>query len=286
MVASINCPEVKINNILNYDEKTKEAFKAQQVNHIASVPDTNGDEIMVLFNDSTVMKYKLSVESNHSYFIEKLKKFEAKTSFSKAHNKFKYKKKNRNQMVYGAVLNENLVEFNHFYAYNEDFPVQNPISYFKFNHRSITDLLIKKHKSFSKTLQKKSNPTDTTIFALLSLNGYMVIYEYYKMEPLLSFKGAYGGFNSMTFSDNCEMIALSGQNDCITVLDLNTMKTIVCEGHKSFVSKAIFQTISLNKGNNNNTPDNKSETSNNEPLTSPNSTTSGNPLAITSPTSS
>mmetsp|Transcript_31159 Transcript_31159/g.28348 ORF Transcript_31159/g.28348 Transcript_31159/m.28348 type:complete len:167 (+) Transcript_31159:577-1077(+) len=166
---------------------------------------------MVLFNDSTVIKYKLSVEHNHPQFIEKLKKFEAKTSFSKAHNKVTYRKKNRNQMMYGAILNDNTPEFNHFYAYNEDFPVQNPICYFKFSHRSITDLVIKKHKSFSKTLYKKdSNSYDVTIFALLSLNGYLVIYEYYKMEPLLSYKSNFGGFNSMTLSENCELVALSG----------------------------------------------------------------------------
>lgn len=46
--------------------------------------------------------------------------------------------------------------------------------------------------------------------AMTSLNGYLVIYEYYKMEPLLSFKTSFGGINSMTFSDNCELIALSG----------------------------------------------------------------------------
>lgn len=104
-------------------------------------------------------------------------------------------------------------------------------------------MAVKKNKSFNHTLLKKQSSQDVSVLVMTSLNGYLLIYEYYKMEPLLSFKSHFGGINSFTFSENYELIALSGQNDNITILDLNTKSWISCEGHISFVSKAIFQTI-------------------------------------------
>jgi len=81
--------------------------------------------------------------------------------------------------------------------------------------------------------------------ALASYDGYLLIYDYGKLEPLFSFKSQFGGYNSLTISDNCDMIALSGHDDCITVIDMNTFGFIRCEGHKSFIGKTIFQTMTL-----------------------------------------
>ena len=249
LVAHVGCNNKKVLGFYNHDDKNKAAYthKNQLVSFIAAVPETNGNEVLVLFADSTIMKYQLSLKSSNTPFIEKIKRFEQKTNFQEHLNRFKYNQKKKNTWSYGSLLNNNSPEFRLFYAHNDSFPLENPLSYWKFNHRTITALAVQRHESFSRTLFNDKNIKEATVFAFVSLDGFLVIYEYYKMTPKLSYKTSFGGINSLVFSENCELVAMGGQDDCITVLDLKTKQTLRCEGHKSFVTRVIFQTIPYRK---------------------------------------
>jgi len=238
----------KLLNTFNYEEKDRVRYhpKYQQIIAICMLPDTNEDEFIALFADSSVIRYKLSAMRQNLEFMEKLKGFELKIDF-KGHEKIKQKsakkEKGNTSFSFRSTLKENEPEFSYFYAHNDSLSQDNPRSFYRYNHRTISDIIVKKHISFSKTFKR---PTDkeTTVLAFVSFDGYLIIYEFNQMEPLLSYKSKYGGFNSLVFNDDCDRIVLSGQDDYITVLDLNTMKTLRCEGHQSFVSRAIFHTIS------------------------------------------
>ena len=247
LLAYVDCNREKILGFYNSDERTKNVHKQEAVGLVVVLPKPNDDEIMVLFEDSIAMRYRLDTQTQNPLYNEKLKKFEAKTNFNKALNRFRHKTKTKNNLFYSSNLSEQRPEFSNFHSMNKDPVPQNPVAYYKFNHRTISDITIKSHKVFTKTLCGDSSDKETTIFAFTSLDGYLVIFELSKMRPLLSYKASFGGINSLTFSEDCTLVALSGQDDCITILDLNTLTTLKCEGHKSFVSKAIFQSISSAK---------------------------------------
>ena len=249
LVAHVGCNSKKVLGLYNHDDKNKAPYthKNQPVSFITAVPETNGDEVLVLFADSTIMKYQLSLKSSNTPFIEKIKRFEQKTNFQEHLNRFKYNQKKKSTWSYGSLLNNTSPEFRLFYAHNDSFPLENPLSYWKFNHRTITAIAVQRHESFSRTLFNDKNIKEATVFAFVSLDGFLVIYEYYKMTPKLSYKTSFGGINSLVFSENCELVAMGGQDDCITVLDLKTKQTLRCEGHKSFVTRVIFQTIPYRK---------------------------------------
>ena len=231
----------------NYDEKNKESFKKSQVLFLCMLPEKLIQSFVAVFDDSTMLKYYIGSGNLSTIFLEKLKKFEKKISFNNQYNKFKYETKTKNEIIYGKKFFEKASEFNYFYANNLDY---NPKSYVKFNASTISDFCIVSNKSFYKNiLQSKLNQSinEPTVLAYVSFEGYLIIYEFYQMEPLLSLKSRFGGFNSLTFSPTCELIALGGQDDCIYVLDLNSYGLIKVEGHKSFVSKIIFQRISTHE---------------------------------------
>jgi len=241
LIAIVDSSNDNVKNILNYDEKTKECLKKQAPNLIIPVPGSNDDEILVVFNDSTMMKYNIKSKTQNIIFQEKLKKFEDKITFKK---KFSYTKKTTGAFTFGSLQADTNTKLNYFFARNADDKDPNPAEFIKFNCRTISDAVLIKNPNFS-TKFNKNIPVDTIILALASYDGYLLIYDYGKLEPLFSFKSQFGGYNSLTISDNCDMIALSGHDDCITVIDMNTFGFIRCEGHKSFIGKTIFQTMTL-----------------------------------------
>jgi len=243
IIAHIDCFDEKVLGIYNYEEKTKNINKPVSVSHLITLPDSNNKEVLALFEDSTMMKYSVNTQSQNTFFNEKLKKFEAKINFDKALNKFKHKTKTKNNIRYSSYITELKPEFSHFYAYTQDSTIQNPLAYYKFNHRTISDIVVKKHSIFTKIAPRDFSDNQISVLAFTSLDGYLVLFELSKMKPILSYKARFGGINSLSFSENCELVALSGQDDCITVINLLSLTAICCEGHRSFVSRAIFQTI-------------------------------------------
>jgi len=246
LVAYTDCIKERVLGFYNYDERNRTLHKAQTVSEITVLPAPNNDEILVTFEDSTALRYKLTLRAQNDLFVDKIRKFEAKTSFNRTLNRFKHKMKTKENLTYCRFLSDSRPEFSNFFAFNEDeYPQQNPVAYYKFNHRTISDIVVKRHASFIRTLGLDAEDDEISVLAFTSLDGYLVLFELNRMVPLLSYKGYFGGINTLTFSENCELVALCGQDDYITVLDLNTRTTLRCEGHKSFVSKAIFQPISF-----------------------------------------
>ncbi len=72
------------------------------------------------------------------------------------------------------------------------------------------------------------------------LDGFFRIIDLNENLPILSFRSNYGGFNSFQLSSNCEMVALSCQDDSIIILDIDNFKYICLTGHKSFTTRVIF----------------------------------------------
>jgi len=250
VIAHADCFEEKVLGLYNFDEKNKNANKTATVSHLITLPSPDNNEVLALFEDSTMMKYNVETQSQNTFFIEKLKKFEAKINFDKALNKFKHKTKTKNNIRYSSYITELKPEFSHFYAFTQDSTIQNPLAYYKFNHRTISDIVVKKHSLFTKVASREFSETEITVLAFTSLDGFLTIFELRRMKPILSYKSRFGGINSLNFSENCEMLALSGQDDCITVLNLLSLTAVYCEGHRSFVSRAIFHPISQHEEEN------------------------------------
>ena len=72
--------------------------------------------------------------------MDKLKKFTLKATFVNI-EKQKYKKV-RNNITHGCYLSDLNPELSFFYAINDDAINTNPISYYKFNTRTISDAVV------------------------------------------------------------------------------------------------------------------------------------------------
>jgi len=96
----------------------------------------------------------------------------------------------------------------------------------------------------NETIFGYNNATELPIFALSTLSGYFLIYSFNTWKPLLSYKMRFGGINTFTFNSNCDRIAISGQDDSVSIIDLRSMSNFKLEGHKSFVSKTVIHTLS------------------------------------------
>lgn len=250
LIGYIDCFRQKMVSIHNFDERTNLCVKSQMVTLIAPLPGNNSNEVLVVFNDSSVIRYSMDIRSESSAFADKLAKFETKISFTQAKNRFRHAlKKSKKGFTLGSLISNEAPEFNNFYLINDPSSEQNPVSYYKFNQRTITDLVIKNDIRFKNTIMSQSKSKEPIIMAITSYDGYVIIFDYYKMDPLFSYKGNFGGFNSVTFSNNCEWIGLGGRDDCIYLINLLNHRKIKCEGHKSFVSKVIFHEIPRGKEN-------------------------------------
>ena len=237
LVAVINPKDRKILNFLNYDDKKMECIKKAAPNLIISMPGTKNDEILVLYSDSTIMRYNTKNKGLNQLFQEKLKTFEEK-------KKFNFGRKTIGPFTFGSVYNDNNPEFNMLFARNTDEINMNPLEFIKFECKTISDINVVQHKSFGEIFKRKE---EFLVLALVTYNGYFLMYDYSRMESLFSFKSKFGGFSTFTFNNNYQLVALSGHDDCITVIDLITFGFFKCEGHKSFLSKVIFQTIPSKK---------------------------------------
>lgn len=111
---------ILVGRFYNRDEKNRPGYahKTQPVSLITTVPDTNGEEFLVLFNDSSVIEYQLNTKINNSRFIDKLKRFEEKISFKEHLNRFKHHQKTKNNIRYGKESKDSAPEFSLFYASN------------------------------------------------------------------------------------------------------------------------------------------------------------------------
>ncbi|RYE41600.1 MAG: hypothetical protein EOP48_23865 [Sphingobacteriales bacterium] len=66
-----------------------------------------------------------------------------------------------------------------------------------------------------------SKDMDMTVLAFVSLDGYLVIYDFITMEPRLSYKSNFGGLNSLSFSEDCELVALLEDDNGMELLVQN-----------------------------------------------------------------
>lgn len=84
----------------------------------------------------------------------------------------------------------------------------NPHNFYKFNCTTITDVCLKSHTFFQylgakpyfseSTSPSKNKKSETNnqyiILAFVGYDGYLRIFDFYRINPLLSFKSHFGGF--------------------------------------------------------------------------------------------
>lgn len=228
-------------NTLNWNENPYLRYHKQPVMHLLSTPDK--DEILAVFNDSSVIKFNITSQAVNPIFTEKLKKFKNKISFYKPKKANKNMNKIRSNISQGKHIDASNPEFSNFYMINHDGSKSNPRSFYKFNTSFISDAIVIEHERFRKNFLKNAEGKGNKIFAFVDYNGYFVVFDYETMKPLFSLKGYFGGYNSLSFSPDCEYVALGGHDDCITLLHINSLSVARLVGHRSFVSRAIFQAI-------------------------------------------
>lgn len=228
----------KLLNMINIDEKASQSYYKQPITQFILTP--NEDEILVLFNDSAIMKFNINSKAVNSTFLEKLKKFTAKISFAKT---TKVAVKTRNDITQGGFISATNPELSDFYMINNDALKSNPRAFYKFNCRSISDAIVIGNRRFRKSLLRNADSKGDVIFAFVNYNGSLVVLDYEKMKPQFSLKGYFGGYNSLSFSNDCEFLVLGGHDDCVTLVHVENLSVVRLVGHKSFISRAIFQTI-------------------------------------------
>ena len=236
--------EEKIINLLNVDERSHDSFYKKPVSQLLTTP--NEQEVIAIFNDSSMVRYNIQTKAVNPVFLSKFKKFATKITFNnQAKSRFKKTSKGITQ---GAYISDVNPEQSNFYAINHDSMSTNPISYYRFNCKTISDAAVIGHPRFQKSfLKNKEGKSSDMILAFVSYDGYFVVFDYEKMEPQFSMKSFYGGYNSFTFSPGYEFLALGGHDDTITILEVETLRVVRCIGHRSFISKAIFQVIPFNQ---------------------------------------
>lgn len=228
--------------ILKFFNKSS-SFKDKTVIKIIMDP-TENNVFIVLFKDSTILKYSLNQEDKESdYFLGELAKFEKKTNFNPKFNKFIYRHKENDLMERKSVITLETPELDAFIANNKCTDFVNPISYAKYNCSFISDLIIKKNSNqHSLKTQISKRDGTSSILAYVGFDGYLRIFDYHWNTPLLSFKSYYGGFNSLEMSQDGNLIIIGCQSDEIIVFDLKSLRILSILGHKSFITR----TISIN----------------------------------------
>lgn len=207
----------------------------------------NSEEFFLIFEDSTMLKYSVKYEENLE-FLNKITRFEAKTSFNAATNRFKYRHKDNDLIELKKITLENQPELSFFCALNREKTLKNPISYHKFCCNYITSLTFCVSPFFEK-LGAQPSKTSAELFAVMAyagLDGFLRIFDYFWWGPLISYKTFFGGINQICFSEKGELLGIAGQDDNITILDLLTMRSLVIQGHKSFISKVFITEIEEN----------------------------------------
>jgi len=122
---------------------------------------------------------------------------------------------------------------------------KNPLAYYKFQANCITDILMDSHPNFRRNLlahieeeEKSEDCKDDSliVLAFTAFDGWFRLYDFERKEPLLCLKSDFGSFNSLVFSDDRNLVALGGQDDAITLLNLQTKSALKLEAHRSFVT--------------------------------------------------
>ncbi|RKP18461.1 WD40 repeat-like protein [Rozella allomycis CSF55] len=89
--------------------------------------------------------------------------------------------------------------------------------------------------------QKLFFSPDYEHLAIVSKTGIVRIIEHSTHKLCFSMKSFFGGYLSATWSFDGKYILLAGEDDCITILDIQERTFVArCQGHKSFVSQVAF----------------------------------------------
>ena len=206
----------------------------------------NPKEVLTIFEDSTALKYNIDYPESE-FYLGKFAKFEEKTSFNPKLNKFIYKHKDNDFLEQKRNWDPAFPELNFFACINKqklkDSQPQNPLAYYKFNCNFMSNACFYLSPFFEKINAKpsKGKTPEVGVFAYVGFDGYLRVFDYFWFTPLFSFKSRSGGFSSICFSPNGDLIGLTGHDDTITVLDLNSFKSLSITGHRSFTTKVIIQ---------------------------------------------
>ena len=79
------------------------------------------------------------------------------------------------------------------------------------------------------------------ILALTSHDGFFKCYDLEKGHLLICLKSDFGAYNCFEFSPDNSLVALGGQDDSITLLDLQSGHNMRIEGyHKTFITSVLW----------------------------------------------
>jgi WD40 repeat protein len=68
----------------------------------------------------------------------------------------------------------------------------------------------------------KNNQENCLLLGYCGFDGFFRLIDLLNVNNVMTVKSYSGGYNSFTFSDNYELLALAGQDDCVSLIDMNT----------------------------------------------------------------
>jgi hypothetical protein len=246
LVALVDFTTNQILQYFNFDPKQKEPFKKKAVVYILPQPTCDSDFI-VIFSDSSCLVFSMDLEQDTNVVYEFIERIESKLpsdlSFHKLEN-------NRRKKILAGILSHEVLtqsssqtpELNFLAFPNTVQSSSNPMMYFKFNCITISDAKLFASPSLDHICKRPPQPgtSDYIILLLTSFDGFLRIYDFYRLDPLLSFKSIYGGISSVELTYNGSHAVMGCQDDRIVVLNLRNHSYQIIEGHKSFVTGASF----------------------------------------------
>ena len=231
LILHINYMENTIINKFNQYE-TDDGDKYISVQTILFSPKPNTG-FYVLFSNNLLMQYLLEKTGENQDFINEKNRIVDK----KKPGKTKGKSPTANGSFEVKLHRfEGMSELNFTSGRNLDKNAKNPTNFYFFDCPAISEGVFHQSPHFKKM-------GSDVIFAFVGYDGYLRIFDLEQKKALYSFKSNYGGFNNLSFNKYGDLVALSGHDDNIVVLNLSNYGYVTIEGHKSFISSVILKDI-------------------------------------------
>ena len=188
----------------------------------------------VLFSNNLLMHYLMEKTGENQEFLDEKSRIVDK---KKPNSKNKAKallSSNSYEIKHNRF--EGMPELNFSSGRNLDKIAKNPTSFYFFDCAAISDATFHQNNHFKKLGSE-------FIFAFVGYDGFLRIFDLELRKPLFSFKSNYGGFTNLSFNKYGDLVALSGHDDNIVVLNLSNFGYLTIEGHKSFMTKVILKDL-------------------------------------------
>lgn len=67
---------------------------------------------------------------------------------------------------------------------------------------------------------KEEGEEDKILLVFTAFDGFLRVYDFASMTPEIIVKSDFGGFNCFSFNHDHTLLAAGGQDDCITIINL------------------------------------------------------------------